>query len=312
MRPRLLSLLLVGCAPTIADVVADTDGADTDTDTDSEIDPRRDPAGWPDTLGPADRPAKLVTPTRYEGTGDLPVIVVLHGYTASGAIQDEYFELSERVDREEYVLIVPDGLRNRSGQRYWNATDVCCDFDGTGNDDVGYLLGLLDELETVVPIDPARITLIGHSNGGFMAHRLACDASDRIAGFISLAGANFEDPGQCAATEPVSALQVHGTLDPTIVYGGGAFRAWGPRYPGAEQSIGFWADRAGCDRPRTGARQDYDSLAFGDETEPRVWQDCDGVDVALWTMNGSGHIPGLTRDFHDAALDWLLAQRKVE
>ena len=39
-------------------------------------------------------------------------------------------------------------------------------------------------------IDPKRVYIIGHSNGAFMAHRLAHDHSGTIAAIVSLAGAD--------------------------------------------------------------------------------------------------------------------------
>jgi hypothetical protein len=40
------------------------------------------------------------------------------------------------------------------------------DFDHSGVDDVGYLTGLLEEAKRKLRIDPKRIYIIGHSNGG--------------------------------------------------------------------------------------------------------------------------------------------------
>ena len=43
------------------------------------------------------------------------------------------------------------------------------------HDDVGFLEALIDHLDGFAQIDPARVVLVGHSNGGMMAYRLACD-----------------------------------------------------------------------------------------------------------------------------------------
>ena len=66
---------------------------------------------------------------------------------------------------------------------------ACCDKYDAKPDDVGYLTGLIDEIIAAGwPVDPKRIYLFGHSNGGYMAHRMACDRADRIAAIICLAG----------------------------------------------------------------------------------------------------------------------------
>ena len=47
-------------------------------------------------------------------------------------------------------------------------------------------------------VDPGRVCLIGHSNGGFMSHRFACDRADLVAAIVSLAGVpTGSDLGRC-------------------------------------------------------------------------------------------------------------------
>lgn len=269
---------------------------DDPSDTDVAVDPRDDRATWPDTVG-GDRPANVVYPADWDGSA-LPVIVLLHGYSATAAIQNSYFGLSQRVDAG-FALVLPDGTTDRSGNQFWNATDRCCDFWGTDVDDVGYLTGLLDELEAGAKVAPDRVVLVGHSNGGFMAHRVACDASDRVAGIVSLAGVTWLDEGKCQGGA-MDVLQIHGTADDTIPYGGEAGA------PGAEETVARWAARAGC----TGALADegtanFDTRVSGDETTKRGYADCD---VGLWTMAGSGHVPGLNDAWRDDVVSWALAR----
>src|SRR5205085_1985187 len=69
-------------------------------------------------------------------------------------------------------------------------------------------------------VDPRRIFVVGHSNGGFMAYRMACDHSDTVAAIVSVAGAMYDDARKCRAAHPVSVLQVHGPPDNVIPYQG--------------------------------------------------------------------------------------------
>lgn len=69
-------------------------------------------------------------------------------------------------------------------------------------------------------IDPKRVYVIGHSNGGFMAHRLACDASEQITAIASLAGATFYDQSKCDPKKPVSIIEIHALNDKTVRYDG--------------------------------------------------------------------------------------------
>jgi polyhydroxybutyrate depolymerase len=44
---------------------------------------------------------------------------------------------------------------------------------------VAYLGAVIDDVAAHYTVDPKRFFVIGHSNGGFMAHRLACEIGGR-------------------------------------------------------------------------------------------------------------------------------------
>jgi polyhydroxybutyrate depolymerase len=270
-------------------------------DDPTEPDPRADPSGWPATVG-GERPAKVVGPAAtYDGESLLPVVVMLHGFGANATIQDLYLGLSGRVEARGFVLVLPEGTANTDGMQFWNATPGCCDFEGTGVDDVGYLLGLVDEVEAAFPVDPDRIGFLGHSNGGYMSYRMACEAPDRIAGIASLAGGTFLDEADCVGTEPVHVLQAHGTADADVLYAGGEYQ------PGAEETVRRWAVKAGCsgDPAETGTA-DYDGAVDGAETHQLAYDAGCEKDVSLWRMDTSGHAPIPTEAFRDAFLGFVL------
>jgi polyhydroxybutyrate depolymerase len=117
---------------------------------------------------------------------------------------------------------------------------------------------------------------------------------------MSLAGSTYADPSDCTADAPVDVLQVHGTADDTILYDGDL------PYPGAETVVSQWAERAGCDGQTSEGTADYDAFTSGAETtrEPRTG--CGGSEIALWRLDGAGHIPALTDAWRTDSLDWLL------
>ena len=130
-------------------------------------------------------------PSTYDGSEALPLIVGLHGFTGSGAGLESYFDLITQIEDQQFVYAFPDGSRNIFG-RFWNATDACC---GSGVDDSGYLRGLVELIQRDFNIDSQSIHFTGHSNGGFMSHRMAIDHADMVASIASLAGANFSRCG---------------------------------------------------------------------------------------------------------------------
>ena len=152
--------------------------------------------------------------------------------------------------------------------------------------------------------------VVGHSNGAFMAHRLACDHADQVAAIVSLAGAMDTDAA-CDPAEPVSVLQVHGDADDTILYGGGEINA--RPYTSAAATVARWRSADACSGDaRTGARLDADASVAGDDLTPTTWSDCrGGTEVSLWTIAGAGHIPTLTPAFSAALVDWLEAHHRA-
>ncbi len=100
-------------------------------------------------------------------------------------------------------------------------------------------------------VDPKRIALIGHSNGGFMTYAVACAHADRIAALVSLAGATFAKAADCAPSEPVAVVQLHGTADDIVEFDGGSVEEIGSSpmgpYPGAEATVAAWAKYDGCE-----------------------------------------------------------------
>ncbi len=264
------------------------------------------PVGLPRTIGPTDRPAQLVTPPAHDGVTPLPLLVLLHGYGASGTIQDGYLGLSREARARGMYMIIPDGTMDTTGRRFWNATPACCDFGPTGVDDVAYLTSLLDELEGMAPV--SDIFFMGHSNGGFMSYRMACELAPRISAIASLAGSDYLNETDCEPTQPVSVLQIHGDADATIAYAGTA-----GAYPSAVDTVARWAGRASCDAmSQVGDPMDLESMIAGSETTVDRYVDgCVGAQAELWTIVGGGHIPTITDAFAPSLFDWFLAHRRL-
>jgi polyhydroxybutyrate depolymerase len=263
-----------------------------------------------------DRPVTVHIPASYDAEQPAPLLILLHGYSTSGAEHESYFKLGPAADARGFVYASPDGTMDRQGNRFWNATDTCCDFDQSGVDDVAYLAGVIAEIQANLSIDPKRIYVLGHSNGGFMAYRLACDEAEVIATIVSLAGATYADQADCSPSAPVSVVQIHGTADDTIKYEGGTIPG-APPYPGAEATAQTWAAYDGCNEASTplNAKVDVDAdLASGTdpaETTVAEWPGCaSGATVQLWTIPDGGHAPTIASSFADTILAFLLDHPK--
>ena len=285
-------------------------------------------SGTADVVVGGDRPVTVHVPPGYDLRHPAPLLIALHHYGGSGAEQETYFNLGELAKQRGYLYALPDGTFNSSGVRFWNATDACCDFDRSGVDDVGYLARVIKEIRASFAVDPKRIDLIGHSNGGFMVYAMACAHADEIAAIISLAGATFGTLAKCVPSIPVAVLQIHGTADDQVAFDGGTVQPGQVQglgsaqaqtmaaYPGAESTVAAWATYDGCASKKVlDQRLDIDAdLSYAGapaETSVTRWTGCrPGGAVELWTMAGGGHVPTLSVSFPGAAMDYFEAHPK--
>lgn len=302
------SLVDVSGAPTTAadTTAAPTTAVPTTAATTTPPAPKADP----------DRPYDVFVPSTYEEGTPMPLLLLLHGYSASGDIQEAYFQMQALAESRGFLYVHPDGTVNPIGEQFWNATPACCGF-GTTVDDSQYLLDIITDVSNAYSVDPKRVYVMGHSNGGFMSYRMACDHADVVAAVASLAGATFADDADCSPSEPVSALQVHGTADATISYTGG--QILGNKYPGAVDSAAKWAAYNGCTGPLGTAEVtplDFDQSVPGPETTTQAFSGCPaGIAVGVWTIEGGSHIPPINTaaapyPMTSAIVDFLLAHPK--
>jgi polyhydroxybutyrate depolymerase len=254
---------------------------------------------------PERKEARVYLPVKFSSKRSWPLVVLLHGYSSSARLQELYMMLSKHVSAKEFVLLVPEGTTDAKGNRFWNATDFCCDFEQRGVRDSEYLQALIEAASSRYSIDADRVYLFGHSNGGFMANRLACEVGSRIAGIATLAGTTYKDPSRCQDRNPIPVLHAHGTGDETIFYSGD------PRFPGAEEYLSYWSDRNGCSDMTTQENfLDLSPLVHGAETDVLRGRGCQ-AELVHWRMEGVGHIPFLRQLATERALDFLLRQRRL-
>lgn len=269
--------------------------------------PALSPAAPPDSsplLGDG-RPAPVHLPAAYDARESWPLVILLHGYRATGAVQDSYLGVSKWVDDAGFVLVIPDGTRSAAGFQFWNATAFCCDFEGQNPDDATYIRGLVNEAKLRFSIDARRVYLLGHSNGGFMAYRMACEAGDIITAIASLAGTTFSSGESCRGTGPVSVLQIHGTADRTIAYEGNRY------YPGAVETVERWRARNHCGEFEDKRPLGLVSSLAGEETAVQSAAGCDeDTTVELWTVAGGSHVPFFQPAFMEQTLQFLLRHQK--
>jgi polyhydroxybutyrate depolymerase len=225
------------------------------------------------TVDGVQRTYRLYRPATLSPTAPAPLVVMLHGGYGSGSQAEQSYGWDAEADRYGFVVAYPDGL-----DRAWNAGGGCCGVPArTGVDDVGFVVGLVAELRSRLPIDPRRVYATGISNGGMLSYRLACDT--RLFAAIGPDSATLLGP--CPAAAPVSVIHVHGTADRNIPYlggqGQGVAKIDGPAVPAV---IAQWRATDRCTAPSTGTAG---PLTTSIATCPG------GRAVELITILGAGH-----------------------
>lgn len=150
----------------------------------------------------------------------LPLVVVLHGGGGNGANAVRMTGFDALARKEGFLAAFPDGsAKKMSPFHTWNAGHCCQYAMESKADDAGFLMALVDHLVATQNADPARVFITGMSNGAMMAHRLAREYPQKIAGIAPVVGALFGDEPQPSQGVPV--MIVNGAMDANVPPAGG-------------------------------------------------------------------------------------------
>ena len=143
----------------------------------------------------------------------MPLVIVLHGNhpDATGQMMRDWTTFDEQAGAFGFAVAYPDGIGG-----CWADGRGVTTADEAGVDDVAFLRALIDTVAGRHGTHLDRTVVAGMSNGAFMAHRIALEASEKVAVFAAVAGGL---PASLRDTRPahaVSAMLIHGTADPVL------------------------------------------------------------------------------------------------
>lgn len=217
-----------------------------------------------------------------------PLILVLHGGGGRGRQIERHSGMTEAALPAGFAVAYPDGLH-----RQWNdgRGDLVSAEKGNLRDDVAFLTALIDRLAAEGSIDPARVYVMGISNGGMMTYRLLCEAAGRFAGAVAIvANLGEEIAPACQPARPVPLMVLNGTDDPLVPYQGGAvtvFEQERGRVLSTEATLARFATVNGCAGREQLAAADP-APQDGVTPEHVVYQGC-AAPLELWRFVGGGH-----------------------
>jgi polyhydroxybutyrate depolymerase len=235
------------------------------------------------TVGRTTRTYHLHLPSQK--TRIMPLLVVLHGHGGAGVGTITLTHVNELADQDGFLAVYPDGL-----SKSWADGRGASESDRQGIDDVAYISQLITTLQEQFTLDARRVYVVGISNGGFMAQRLGCELSDKIAAVVSVvATLSTNQAANCAPTRPMPILYVLGESDPLVPYNGGTVNSDRGAVLSATDSIATWARFDGCAEPPT-MRTLPDRVQDRTHVSQTLYTTCrSGAQVGLFSVAGGGH-----------------------
>jgi polyhydroxybutyrate depolymerase len=211
---------------------------------------------------------ELYLPPSYDDSTALPLVLNFHGFTSSASEQAFFSGMNPLADSEGFAVVYPEGTA-----KSWNGGPICCGTAASEDiDDVDFTRQIVADVAARACIDETRVYATGMSNGGFMSHRLACEASDLVAAVAPVDGLLGVPSSSCTPGRNVPMIHFYGTADPLV------------EYDFAIQTNDHWVSTYAC----TDAAPEVTYMQGTATCE--TWDECaGGAKVTFCSMEGMGH-----------------------
>ncbi|PCJ44015.1 MAG: hypothetical protein COA99_07405 [Moraxellaceae bacterium] len=241
-----------------------------------------------------ERTYDLHVPIGYDGNTSVPLVFDLHPVIVNGQILELMSNFQSLSDTHGFILVQPNGTGNS-----WNAGPVCCSPAYKNDvDDIGFIRAIRDDLlERGLDIDISKVFADGMSNGAYLAHTIACEDSELLAGIAPVvAGMGYHDVNECTPSKPMPVLMISGAKD---------------GLSSKEETFNRWVELNSCTTSQ--------SETFGVFT-CTTYDDCDaGVETTHCVGEGVGHcwpgtdfvVYGCNQDLDASQVIWEFYERII-
>jgi polyhydroxybutyrate depolymerase len=178
-------------------------------------------------VGGARRSFVLRVPSGGDGRTAAPVVFAFHPF----GMNAQYMQSRAPIGRAwpEAFVVYPEGMPR-------DTTNLVPSWQGRlgelGDRDLAFFDAMLAWLDSRACVDRTRVFVLGYSNGAGLAHLLACERSQAVAGAAIAAGRLSCTP---SSAKPI--VLSHGLQDRTVGYGIGV------------EASKTWASANGCAAP---------------------------------------------------------------
>jgi polyhydroxybutyrate depolymerase len=188
----------------------------------------------------------LQLPSNYYDASGFSLVIAMHGGGGSPAQFESTSRLSEKANTAGFIVVYPEGT---GAINTWNAGTCCGSAVTNSINDISFISHLIDKLTGAYKINPKKVYATGHSNGGMMSYRLACELAHKIAA-IAPNGSTMVVTSPCNPSRPVPVLHMHSKLDQHVVYTGGVGNGVsGVHCPPLDSVLNVWSAKNGCSNP---------------------------------------------------------------
>ena len=206
-----------------------------------------------------------------------PLLVMLHPLATSNVAMANLTRVGRLAAQDGAVVVLPLGENGT-----WHD-----DPSTSGPDDVGFISSLIGQISQQYQTDPARVYVMGFSEGGFMTERLACELSGSIAAAGTVGSLLRKTlAASCAPARRISMALINGTADPINNFLGQPMIGT----ESAPDSAAFWAQEEGCSIVAPVISLLPLLVIDGTSIGLTDYGSCpQGLGVDFFTVNGGGH-----------------------
>ena len=165
---------------------------------------------------------RIYVPSVLPSGTSIPLVIALHGGLGTASQFEANSGLNGFAESNRFIAVYPDGVGNQpdgSGYQTWNGGYCCGPAAAQSIDDIAFIRNVVTDLRNSLPVNSLKVYALGHSNGGILSYRIACEMSDVVAAIGVQAGSNLVT--DCRPALPVSVFHLHGTSDTNVPISGG-------------------------------------------------------------------------------------------
>jgi len=217
-------------------------------------------------------------PPSYYDASSFSLVLALHGGGGSSSQFEKSTKLTDKANAAGFIVVYPNGT---GLIQTWNAGQCCGSAMNNNIDDVRFISMLIDKLISKYKINPKKVYATGHSNGGMLCYRLACELPDKLAAIAPNSCTMVTTT--CNPSKPVPILHMHSKLDEHVPYLGG----YGNGITGiyctpVDDVLNLWSAKNGC----TNAKH----LVFSNSMYSYYqWSGCSDSRIDYYLTNDGGH-----------------------